>query len=68
MASDPVCGMRVDEHSAAVMLEYEGETFYFCSTHCYSVFEHTPDAYLPAKRRAREQQHPYVVVASKSST
>src|SRR4051794_19783660 len=32
-ARDPVCGMRVDRHTA-VSLEHEGHTVYFCSDHC----------------------------------
>lgn len=42
VATDPVCGMRVDEHAAAAKTEYEGEMFYFCSAHCHSVFDRTP--------------------------
>lgn len=57
MATDPVCGMRVDEHAAAANTECQGEMFYFCSAHCHSVFDRTPDVYLPAKRRASERQH-----------
>lgn len=66
MAIDPVCGMRVEEHAAAVATEYEGETFYFCSAHCHSVFDQTPDVYLPAKRRASERQHLAVTARSDS--
>lgn len=56
MAIDPVCGMRVDAHTPAAITEYQGTTFYFCSAHCQSVFDRTPDVHLPAKRRASEQQ------------
>ena len=37
MATDPVCGMTVDE-STAVSLERDGETYYFCCEHCRQKF------------------------------
>ena len=35
---DPVCGMAVDPKSAAATVERNGESFYFCSTHCRDKF------------------------------
>jgi uncharacterized membrane protein YraQ (UPF0718 family) len=32
-ATDPVCGMKVDR-AKAIRKDYEGETLYFCSSHC----------------------------------
>ncbi|MEK7439038.1 MAG: YHS domain-containing protein [Pseudomonadota bacterium] len=34
MQTDPVCGMSVDENSAATARAHEGSTYYFCSAHC----------------------------------
>jgi uncharacterized membrane protein YraQ (UPF0718 family)/YHS domain-containing protein len=34
MATDPVCGMKVDEGEAAFSLRHGGETVYFCSRRC----------------------------------
>jgi len=45
MAKDPVCGMRVDEKTAAGKSEHDGKTYYFCSAHCKSVFDQNPGAY-----------------------
>jgi YHS domain-containing protein len=45
MAVDPVCGMQVDEEEAAAGLEYEGETYYFCSRGCMAKFKNDPQAY-----------------------
>src|SRR5512138_346774 len=42
MATDPVCGMTVDERSAAGSAEYAGVHYYFCSTHCLRAFEAAP--------------------------
>ena len=35
---DPVCGMEVDPKTATVTIERDGESFYFCSTHCRDEF------------------------------
>jgi Cu+-exporting ATPase len=51
MAIDPVCGMTVDERTAAGSAEYEGEHYFFCSTHCLHTFQAAPGNYVrpPAK-------------------
>jgi uncharacterized membrane protein YraQ (UPF0718 family)/YHS domain-containing protein len=41
-ATDPVCGMKVDR-ARAVRKEVDGQTFYFCSDHCWHAFEANPD-------------------------
>lgn len=46
MAIDPVCGMQVDEGSAAATYEYQGETYYFCAPGCKAAFEKEPEKYL----------------------
>ncbi len=43
---DPVCGMGVSPDTAAAKTEYNGETFYFCSTGCLQRFKTEPDKYL----------------------
>lgn len=44
MVKDPVCGMKVDEQNTPdeTTLEYESNTYYFCSTHCKRMFESNP--------------------------
>jgi YHS domain-containing protein len=39
---DPVCGMTVDTDTAAAQAEYEGQTYFFCSTGCAREFERHP--------------------------
>jgi len=58
MAIDPVCGMTVDEKSAATTRVHAGTTFYFCSTHCGAKFEANPAGYLnqPETETARAQK------------
>ncbi len=44
-AIDPVCGMQVQTAHAAGRVDYDGETFYFCSDRCRQRFEHDPGRY-----------------------
>ena len=46
MTIDPVCGMEIDERTAAHKAVYEGETYYFCSQGCLQSFEENPRAYV----------------------
>src|SRR5215467_11406462 len=43
---DPVCGMSVDPEHAAGSFDYQGKTYYFCSTHCVHRFRDNPDSFL----------------------
>ncbi len=43
--TDPVCGMEVEEQSAAAQSEYEEQTYYFCSPGCKKKFEEDPEQY-----------------------
>lgn len=45
-ATDPVCGMKVDPHTAKHRTEYNGRTFYFCSAGCREKFAADPEKYL----------------------
>ena len=42
---DPVCGMSVDPEHAAGSYEYNGTTYYFCSTHCLHRFQENPEQF-----------------------
>ena len=46
MAKDPVCGMDVDEKSAAASSLYKGEAYFFCAVGCKKAFDANPDRYL----------------------
>jgi YHS domain-containing protein len=45
MATDPVCGMRIDEDDAAATAEHGGKTYYFCSQACHDAFVADPSSY-----------------------
>lgn len=42
---DPICGMDVEESEAAGRSEYEGITYYFCSSGCKDKFDKDPEEY-----------------------
>jgi Cu+-exporting ATPase len=44
--TDPVCGMRVDPHTAQHRAAHAGVTYYFCSAHCRQKFDADPSQYL----------------------
>ena len=46
MPIDPVCGMQVDEASAAGKYDYKGTTYLFCNPHCLDVFKEDPEKFL----------------------
>ena len=50
MVKDPVCGMQIDEKTAAGSSEYKGETYYFCAPVCKARFD--------AESRQLRQQGP----------
>ena len=49
MATDPVCGMQVDERAAAGSSIFEGSNSYFCSVGCKKKFDASPSAYVGAR-------------------
>ena len=64
MATDPVCGMQIDERTAAGSSMFEGDNYYFCSAGCKKKFETNPSAYVgtttPADDTERsEHAHPH---------
>jgi Cu+-exporting ATPase len=46
LAVDPVCGMKVDPHTAKHRAEHAGRTYYFCSAGCREKFLADPLRYL----------------------
>ena len=50
MATDPVCGMTVDEKTAAATANHQGQTYFFCSTACKATFDKAPAKYTGTRR------------------
>ncbi len=46
MTTDPVCGMQVDERTAADSSAFEGGRYYFCSAGCKKKFDANPSAFI----------------------
>ena len=46
---DPICGMQVDEQTAAGRSEYGGQTYYFCSAGCKEKFDQDPERYAKSE-------------------
>lgn len=67
---DPVCGMTVHPEQAAGSYEYDGATYYFCSTGCLHKFRTDPAAYL--KKTPQPMEHamaqPVVPLAARSKS
>lgn len=56
MSTDPVCGMRVDQATAAASCEHDGVEYLFCSEGCMRRFLAHPAHYLDAGSDA-EHRH-----------
>jgi Cu+-exporting ATPase len=50
MVKDPVCGMQIDENTAAGKSEYQGQTYYFCAPVCKTKFDASPGSYVNRDR------------------
>jgi P-type Cu+ transporter len=57
MAIDPVCGMTVDEKSAAGKVVDSGKTYYFCSPKCQHEFEANPAKFTRTGKATEEASH-----------
>ena len=57
MAKDPICGMDVDEETAAGKSEYRGQTYYFCSHGCKKAFDKEPEKYVAATTGHEHDEH-----------
>ena len=42
VVKDPVCGMNVDPATSQHRLEYDGQTYFFCSGQCQAKFAASP--------------------------
>lgn len=63
MATDPVCGMYVDERSSTLSLFRDNRTYYFCATSCRDAFA-APGAKLARLRRELLVAWPLAIIAA----
>ncbi len=68
MATDPVCGMTVDEKQAAGTTVHAGKTYFFCSALCLREFESNPARYVHVEavpmKAAVGQSHAHALPAA----
>ncbi|WP_416210087.1 YHS domain-containing protein [Anaerolinea sp.] len=57
MAKDPVCGMDVDPKTAAGKSDYQGMTYYFCSSGCKKAFDKEPQKYVGKAEDSHSGHH-----------
>ncbi|MEW6405168.1 MAG: YHS domain-containing protein [Chloroflexota bacterium] len=50
MHKDPVCGMTVNPQNTATSVQYRGQTYYFCSQQCKTMFERETEKYIQPER------------------
>ena len=60
LATDPVCGMRVDPAASKHHAEHGGQTFHFCSAGCRTKFVADPGRYLGGPESAPRRAEPVV--------
>lgn len=56
MAKDPVCGMEIDERTAAGRSQYGGTTYYFCAPGCMQAFDDDPEKFLAQQRKKTAEE------------
>lgn len=61
MATDPVCGMFVDETTSTLRLVRDNRTYWFCAPSCLESFAH-PEARQRALRRSLAVAWPFALV------
>jgi len=54
MPIDPVCGMTVEEETAAATSEYKGATYCFCAPGCKTTFDEDPEKYLQLTKTGKD--------------
>jgi P-type Cu+ transporter len=60
-ATDPVCGMKVDPKNSAGREEYNGRTYYFCSSHCLTKFRQEAGRFVAVAGQAALQTKPATI-------
>ena len=55
VATDPVCGMKVNPETAKWKTEYKGKTWHFCGQSCQKKFEADPQKYDGSQASAPKQ-------------
>jgi YHS domain-containing protein len=46
MATDPVCGTKIDDKTTEFQTQFAGRKYYFCSDECRKEFEEQPEDFV----------------------
>ena len=57
MVKDPICGMDVDPQKTSLTSEYQGQTYYFCSSGCKKTFDKEPQKYAAKEEGGHAAHH-----------
>jgi len=57
LATDPVCGMKIEPENAYSKVEYEGHVVYFCSRNCEEEFKKNPKKYVSKIKKEQPKGH-----------
>ncbi len=64
MAKDPVCGMEVDPGTAEHKVDHNGQSYFFCCSHCLEKFRTEPARYLtPSGQELTDSSQAHGVVS-----
>ncbi|MEW5755867.1 MAG: heavy metal translocating P-type ATPase [Pseudomonadota bacterium] len=66
MVTDPVCGMQIDEKSAAGSAVHAGQRYYFCSGKCQSEFQANPAAFVKPQAGDSPPAHVHHAMAAET--
>ncbi len=53
---DLICGMEFEKETASGSFEYQGKTYYFCSTGCKEKFASIPEKYTAHEEKAEQKR------------
>ena len=68
MQTDPVCGMQIDEKSAAAQSHYNEKSYFFCHAHCQQQFEQSPEVFINQTGASKPHHHDGVDSTTPSPT
>jgi len=64
MVKDPVCGMEVDPGTAEHKVDHNGQSYFFCCSHCLEKFRTEPARYLtPSGKELTDSSQAHGVVS-----
>jgi Cu+-exporting ATPase len=67
-AVDPVCGMTINRQTAAGSFEYEGATYFFCSSQCLETFRKGPTGFVKGPALEASPQSKQIAIAKSEYT